>query len=71
MIDEQYPAESWIHLDTDGSATNAVADGGAGVYINSPGGPTITAGTPTGKHCTNYAAEVEALIQAAALVHDI
>ena len=71
MIDEQYPAESWIHVYTDGSATNAVADGGAGVHINSPDGHVITAGIPTGKHCTNYAAEVEALMKAAALIHDI
>ncbi|KAK7096289.1 hypothetical protein V1264_005598 [Littorina saxatilis] len=28
MIADQYPCESWIHVYTDGSATN----GGAGVY---------------------------------------
>ena len=31
MIDEQYPSEAWIHVYTDGSATNAVKNGGAGV----------------------------------------
>ena len=56
---------------SDGSATNAVADGGAGVYVNSPDGHIITAAIPTGKYCTNYAAEVEALMKAAALILDI
>ena len=71
MIAEQYPAESWIQVYTDGSATNAVADGGAGVHIKTPEGHTITAGIPTGKHCTNYTAEVAALLHAAALVCDV
>ena len=32
-IDEHYPHESMIHVYTDGSATNAVQDGGAGSII--------------------------------------
>ena len=37
-IDEHYPHESWIHVYTDGSATNAVQDGGAGSIIFLQGG---------------------------------
>ena len=71
MIAEQYPEESWVHVYTDGSATNAVADGGAGVYIKSPGGHIVREGIPTGKHCTNYAAELQALMHAATLAREL
>jgi ribonuclease HI len=70
MISECYPAESWIHVYTDGSATNAVANGGAGVHVRSPEGHSTTASIPTGKHCSNYSAEVQALMQAASMIHD-
>ena len=68
MIEERYPQEAWIHVYTDGSATNAVANGGAGVLIKYPGGQTETASVPAGRHCTNYRAETEALVQAASMV---
>ena len=70
MIDETYPAESWIHAYTDGSATSAVSDGGAAIYIRSLEGHTITAGIPTRKHCSNYSAEVQALMQATTMIQD-
>ncbi|KAK7101835.1 hypothetical protein V1264_020159 [Littorina saxatilis] len=70
LIDEQYPKEAWIHVYTDGSATNAVLNGGAGILIQFPGGHTATSSVATGKHCTNYKAEAEALMQAASLVQD-
>jgi len=34
MISEEYPEESWIYAYTDGYSSNAVANGGAGVFIN-------------------------------------
>ena len=71
MIAEKYPEESWVHVYTDGSATNAVADGGAGVYIKSPRGHIVREGIPTGKHCTNYAAELQALMHAATLAKEM
>ena len=71
MIAERYPEESWIHVYTDGSATRAVRDGGAGVLIKSPEGHTSTAGIPTGKYCSNYSAETQALMQAASMVQDL
>ena len=70
MMEERFPYESWIHAYTDGSATNAVSNGGAGVYLKFPDGQTTTAKIPTGKYCTNYGAEVQALMQAATMIID-
>ena len=69
-IAENYPPETWTHVYTDGSATKAITDGGAGIIIQYPSGATQTASSATGKHCTNYRAETEALKQAAILVKD-
>ena len=68
MIAERYPKEAWTHVYTDGSATNAVADGGAGIAVKFPDGETKSSSFPIGKHCTNYRAEAEALMQAASTV---
>ena len=70
MIEDMYPPESWIHVYTDGSATEAVTDGGAGVVIFTPEGRKMESGIPTGKHCTNYAAEVQALMHAVDMIRD-
>jgi len=70
MIYEQYPSEAWTHVYTDGSATNAIRDGGAGIVIKHPNGATETASAATGTHCSNYKAESEALIQATAMIKD-
>ena len=69
-IAENYPPETWTHVYTYGSATKATTDGGAGIIIQYPSGATQTASSATGKHCTNYRAETEALKQAATLVKD-
>ena len=61
LLDEMYPADAWIHVYTDGSATNAVRNGGAGVLVCTPEGERQKYGIATGKHCTNYAAEIQAL----------
>jgi len=65
MLEERYPQEAWIRVYTDGSATDAVKCGGAGVYIQYPNGEKQAEAIPTGLHCTNYRAEEEALIYAA------
>ena len=62
-IAENYPPETWKHVYIDDSATKAITDGGA-VIIQYPSGATQTASSATGKHCTNYRAETEALKQA-------
>ncbi|KAK7093030.1 hypothetical protein V1264_008689 [Littorina saxatilis] len=64
-LEERYPDDAWIRVYTDGSATNAVKSGGAGVHIQYPGGERTEETLPTGLYCTNYKAEVDALIQAA------
>ena len=65
MFAERYPQEAWIHVYTDGSATN---NGGAGILVHFPGGQKVSASIAVGKHCSNYHAETEALIQAAPIV---
>ena len=65
MIEDRYHEEAWTHIFTDGSASDAVKNGGAGVYIQEVDGSTKVLSEPTGLYCTNYKAEVEALIIAA------
>ena len=66
--EDMYPQESWTQAYTDGSATKAVADGGAGIYILYPDGTVATESVPTGTHCSNYKAEVQALLTASRMV---
>ena len=68
MIAERYPQEAWIHVFTDGSATNEVINGGASILVRFPGGQKVSASMAVAKHCSNYRAETEALIQAASIV---
>ena len=58
--------ESWTHVYTDGSAENAVRNGGAGVYIQYPGGREDKISRATHLYSTNYKAEAEALKTVAA-----
>ena len=60
-IDECYPDLAWNQIYTDGSATNAVSNGGAGVVFKDINDQITKEAIPTGKHCNNYKAEVEAL----------
>ena len=71
LIADLYPKEAWIHAYTDGSAKNAVTDGGAGIFIQTPEGETLKKGIPTGKFCTNYSAEEEALKLASNTVEEL
>ena len=68
MIAERYPQEAWIYVFTDWSATKTVTNGGAGVLVHFPGGQKVSANMAVGKHCSNYRAETEALVQAASIV---
>ena len=70
MLEERYPQEAWTRVYTDGSATSAIKNGGAGVYVRLPDGSTLSEALPTGMNCTNYRAEVEALVHAANLMRD-
>ena len=70
-IDDFYPQATWIHVYTDGSATDTVQDNGAGSLIYLPKGQTLEAASATGKYCTNYDAEVKAQEQGAQVVIDL
>ena len=69
-IYELYSQEAWIHVHTDGSATNAIRDGGTGSIIYLQRGQQIENSAVTGKHCTNYGAKVKALEQGAKAIDD-
>jgi len=64
MISEAYPPDTWTHVYTDRSTTDAIQDGEAGIFISYTNGQTGTASIATGVYCTNYKAEVEAISQA-------
>ena len=63
-LDKNFPGEEWIRVYTDGSAEKAVANGGSGVYIEMSDQKTIESSIPTGTHCSNYKAELEAIKEA-------
>ena len=69
-LQTHFPKESWTRIYTDGSAENAVSNGGAGIYIQYPGGREDRICFATGLYSTNYKAEAEALKTAAAHIKD-
>ena len=60
-IDKRYPATTWIHIYTDGSAENAIRNG---VFIKRPGFPSVSLSKPGGSLCSNYKTELLALYNA-------
>ena len=48
MIHKKYPQESWIHVNTARSATNAVENGGEYIHVHFPRGETAEASAPQG-----------------------
>ena len=67
FINTNYPSELWIRVYTDGSAKEAVRNGGGGVLIEWLDGTKIEISIPTGRHFT-YKAEVAAIEEAVALL---
>ena len=63
-IDKHYPATTWTHIYTDGSAENVTRNGGCGAYIKRPDKPPLSVSAPGGILCSNYRAEVLALLDA-------
>ena len=63
-IDKHFPTTSWTHIYTDGSAENATRNGRCGAYIKRPGKPPFSVSAPGGILCSNYRAEVLALLKA-------
>ena len=65
-----YPQDQWTHVYTDGSADEAVKNGGAGVYIKYPGGREDRISLATGVYSTNFKAEAVAIQTGAAHLTD-
>ena len=42
MLEEKYPQADWTHVYTDGSAVDAVRNGGSGVFVRNPTGQSAT-----------------------------
>ena len=63
-IDKRYPATTWTHIYTDGSAENAIHNGGCGIFIKRPGLPSVSLSKPGGSLFFNYKAELLALYNA-------
>ena len=63
-LDQHYPAEKWAHIYTDGSAEDAVRNGGGGIHMRFPNGTRISKAVPTGKLSSNFRAEACALLEA-------
>ena len=66
-IDRRYPATTWTHIYTDGSAENVIRNGRYGVFIKRPGLPSVSLSNPGGSMCSNYKAEFLALYNATRL----
>ena len=64
MIKERYSHETWIRVHIEGSAINAVGNGGAGILKSFPGGQIAAVSVATCRHCTNIKAKMEVLMQA-------
>ena len=60
MIQARYPKSTWTDAFTDGSAENAVRNGGSGAYTRPPDG-TTSLSIPAGDLSSNYRAELHAL----------
>ena len=69
-LDNNYPLSDWVQVYTDGSADDAVRNGGAGIYIRYPNDQEDRHQLPTGAHSSNYKAEVEAIKKAAEILVD-
>ena len=64
MTAERYPQEAWIHVFTDGPATNAVTNGGAGILVHFPGGQKVSASMAENNMPTMSASVKRRLIRA-------
>ncbi|GFR78152.1 reverse transcriptase [Elysia marginata] len=69
-LDRKYPTGEWIRIYTDGSATDAVRNGGGGVYATLPDGTTLERSFACGRRCTNYKAETEAIKEGLNMVNN-
>ena len=68
FLNIHYPCDSWTRVYTDGSAEDAVRNGGAGVCVQHSVDDEEHVSMPTGIHSTNYKAEAMALEEAATIL---
>ena len=68
FLNIHYPCDSWTRVYTDGSAEDAVRNGGAGVCVQHSVDDEEHVSIPTGLHSTNYKAEAMALEEAATIL---
>ena len=61
MLEEKYPQADWTHIYTDGSAEDAVRNGGSGVFVRVPTGQTVNYTNASGRKCSNFKAETSAV----------
>ena len=71
LIDEKYNNAEWTNVYTDVSATEAVKDGGSGIYIEYPSGNVKRISIPAGHTCSNYKAELLAIQTALDFLEDL
>ena len=68
MLHTNYDASVWTRVYTDGSADEAIKNGGSGIFIRYPDGHTSSRSLPAGAHSSNYRAELTALKEAARMI---
>ena len=68
LLESTYHPSTWTRVYTDGSADQAVRNGGSGVLICYQGGSKTSSSLPAGSIATNYRAEATALLEAAKLL---
>ena len=68
FLNIHYPVVSWSRIYTDGSAEDAVRNGGAGVCVQHSVDDEEHVSIPTGLHSTNYTAEAMTLEEAATIL---
>ncbi|XP_076439160.1 uncharacterized protein LOC143278033 [Babylonia areolata] len=64
-LSTRHPPDTWARAYTDGSAEEAVKNGGSGVYVTFPDGKTISKSVAIGTLSTNFRAEACALLLSA------
>ena len=52
MLEEKYLQADWTHIYTDGSANDAVRNGGSGVFVRTPTGQTDSYTNATDRKCS-------------------
>jgi len=67
-LDKNYPNDNWTRVYTDGSAEDAVRNGGGGIFIRYPDSSQSKTSIATGVMSTNFRAEATALLTATKLL---